>query len=413
VLPGGRFLYWLRGDKLAGIYASSFTKPSERVHLLSADTNALYAPGGEGRDYLLWLRGGTLLAQEFVANTLRLIGEPHPVADPVSQIGPFFPKMNVAVSASGQLLYSAANTSSQFTWFDRSGKRRGVVGEPGEYDTFRLSPDGSRIVTSRSRRGGSDLWFLDSERGASSRFTDAGTSAHIFPSWSPSGRTIVFSTILADHTLAFKDADGTGGERTATESPTARFPCDWSRNGRFILYTEVAPGTGIDLWILPVTPEGRLAEAAKPTPYLRTPFNERSGRFSPEANPRWVAYSSDESGRYEVYIDSFPERRHKTPISTSGGTYPAWGARGQELYFVSPDFKLMAVSLKLGPDSVEPAAPRELFVLPAVDTGYPLYEAAPDGQRFLVRATPQQQAAEPLTVIVNWPALMKKGAAAQ
>jgi hypothetical protein len=159
-----------------------------------------------------------------------------------------------------------------------------------------------------------------------------------------------------------------------------------------------------------VTPEGRPAEAAKPTPYLRTPFYEGQGRFSPETN--WVAYTSDESGRYEVYIDTFPERRRKTPISTGGGQYPAWGAGGRELYFLSPDFKLMAVSLKLEPDSVEPSAVRELFPLPAVDTGYNPYEATPDGQRFLVRATPLQQAAEPLTVIVNWPALLRKGSPA-
>jgi Tol biopolymer transport system component len=411
-------LYWVRGDKPenTGIYASSFAKPDERKQLLSADTNALYAPGGGGRDYLLWLRGGTLLAQEFDASTLKLTGDPQAVADPVSQIGVFQPKMNVAVSASGQLFYSAANTSSQFTWFDRSGKRRGVVGEPGEYNAFRLSPDGNRIVTGRSRRGGSDLWFLDVERGATSRFTDAGTNAHSYPTWSPSGRTIVFNASIPNHTsgiLAFKDADGVGGERTAIESAAVRVPTDWSPDGRYILYLEIAPGTGVDLWILPVTPEGRPAEAAKPTPYLRTPFTEMQGRFSPETNPRWVAYVSDESGRYEVYVDTFPERRHKTPMSTGGGSYPAWGAGERELYFVSPDFKLMAVSLKLGPDSVEPSVPRELFPLPAVDTGYSPYEATPDGQRFLVRATPLQQTAEPLTVIVNWPALLNKGAAAQ
>jgi hypothetical protein len=129
-------------------------------------------------------------------------------------------------------------------------------------------------------------------------------------------------------------------------------------------------------------------------------------------NPRWVAYVSDESGRNEVYVDTFPERRHKTPISTGGGLYPQWGAGGRELFYVSPDFKVMAVSLKLGTDYAEPSAPRELFPLPAVDNGHSPYEATPDGQRFLVRATPLQQAAEPLTVIVNWPALLRKGSPA-
>jgi hypothetical protein len=122
-----------------------------------------------------------------------------------------------------------------------------------------------------------------------------------------------------------------------------------------------------------------------------------------------VAYQSDESGRYEVYIDAFPQPRGKTRISTGGGTYPQWGAGGRELFYVSADFKLMAVDLKLTTDSVKPSAPRELFRLPVVDDGYSPYDAPPDGQRFLVRATPERGAAQPLTVIVNWPALLKEG----
>jgi Tol biopolymer transport system component len=248
------------------------------------------------------------------------------------------------------------------------------------------------------------------ERGAASRFTDGG--AHNYAAWSPDGTTIVFNTGLANSGLFFKDIGGAGDIKPTTESPALKLPFDWSRDGRFVLYAEVAPGTGLDLWILPVTREGRPATDVKARPYLRTPFYESHGRFSPETNLRWIAYVSDESGRYEIYIDTFPEPRHKTPISTGGGLYPAWGAGGRELYYVSPDLKLMAVSLKLGADSAEPSAPRELFPLPAVDTGFTPYDVAPDGQRFLVRATPQQQAAEPLTVIVNWPALLKKGLAA-
>ena len=157
-----------------------------------------------------------------------------------------------------------------------------------------------------------------------------------------------------------------------------------------------------------MTPEGRIAEGAKSISYLRTLFYETQGRFSPETHPHWVAYASDESGRYEVYIDTFPERRRKTPISAGGGMYPAWGASGRELYYVSPDFKLMVVGVKFGTDFVEASAPRELFRLPGVEDGYSPFEPAPDGERFLVRATPQQQAAAPLTVIVNWPARMRK-----
>ena len=148
VLPGGRFLYWVQSDKPenTGIYAASFAKPGEPVRLLPTDTNALYAPGGDGKGYLLWLRGGTLVAQEFDPSTLKLAGEPHPLADPVARIG-IMGQMNVAVSAGGLLLYSASNVFSQFTWLDRTGKPLAMVGEPGEYTSaFRLSPDGRSVA---------------------------------------------------------------------------------------------------------------------------------------------------------------------------------------------------------------------------------------------------------------------------
>jgi hypothetical protein len=157
-----------------------------------------------------------------------------------------------------------------------------------------------------------------------------------------------------------------------------------------------------------MTPEGKPAGQAKP--YLRTPFNEGWGRFSLEPNPRWMAFQSDESGRYEVYIQAFPEPRGKVQISTGGGQFPEWGPGGRELFYVSLDHKLMATSLKVGTDSVEPSGPGELFPLPIVDNGFSPYDTAADGERFLVRAVPRQQASQPLTVIVNWPALLKKGA---
>jgi Tol biopolymer transport system component len=413
VLPGGRFLYWVRADKPenTGIYASSFAKRGEPVRLLNSDTNALYAPGGDGKHYLFWLRGGTLLAQEFNIKTLKLAGEPYPIADPVAQAGVLAgPVMKAAISPT-EILYSAINTFGQFTWFDRSGKRLNVVGEPGEYGAFRLSPDGRRIVAARATRGGSGLWLLDVERGVPIPFTDAGRQLHSYPIWSPDGRTIAFVSSMAFRNLSFKDAAVAGSEQALLEFPATWVPSDWSLDGRFILYTEGAPGTGLDLWMLPMTREGKPAVDVRATPYLRTPFAETRGRFAPEKNPRWIAYQSDESGKNEVYVDTFPERRHKTRISTGGGRYPAWGPAGSELYYMSPDLKLMAVSVKLGNDIAEPSAPRELFRLPIANPDFMPFEPALDGKRFLVRATPQQAVPEPLNLIVNWTALLKRGAA--
>jgi dipeptidyl aminopeptidase/acylaminoacyl peptidase len=180
---------------------------------------------------------------------------------------------------------------------------------------------------------------------------------------------------------------------------------DWSRDGRFILYEEDnASGNRRSLWILPAA-----AGKGKPRPYLQTPFNEYMGRFSPDS--RRVAFQSDESGRYEVYVDTFPEPSGKVRISTAGGIVPQWSANGRELFYISPDFKLMSVGLKVGASSVEPSVPHALFPLPVFDAELSPYEVASDGERFLVLKPPE--AAAPLTVIVNWPALLNKTANAQ
>ena len=406
ILPDGRFLYAVQSEKpeYTGVYAASFAKPGERVRLLATDTNAVYAPGAGGKGYLLWLRGTTLFAQEFDPGALKLAGEPHAVADPVAKIV-LTGEAHVAASANGVLLYSSSNLSSQFTWLDRAGKPQGAVGDPGEYATFRLSPDGRRVAAARDAAGATDLWLLEMDRNVASRFT-SNFSLNFFPVWSPGGGTIVF-TGGASRNLFRMESSGAGKEQRLTQSPNPQNANDWSRDGLLVLFAEIAPGTQRDLWVLPMMPDGKPAPDAKPRLYLQTPFNEMWGRFSPESPPRWVAYQSDITGKYEVYIEAFPERRGRVQVSTGGGQYPQWGAGGRELFYVSPDNKLMVASLKLGANSVDPSAPRALFTLPATEIGWSPYDAAADGQRFLVRATPGQ-AGQPLTVIVNWPALLKK-----
>jgi eukaryotic-like serine/threonine-protein kinase len=408
MLPKGRLLFWSQGDKAenTGVFLTSLAKPSERTLILGTSVNALYAPGGDGRNYLLWLRGGTLLAQEFDAEAARLTGDARVVADPVASMGTMS-QMDLAVSGSGLLLYAASNPWGQFTWFDPAGKVLGTVGEPDEYNTFRLSPDGRNVAASHSRpTGGSDLWLLNVDRGLGTRFTFR-PALSAWPVWSPDGRTIVF-TSGTPRNLYRKESSGGGEDERLTESRNSQLAADWSRDARFVSYWEIAPDTGFDLWVLPVTPEGKPAGDARP--WLRTPFNERYGRFSPDG--RWLAYVSDESGRYEVYVDSFPNRRGKARISTGGGNSPEWAPDGGHLFYISPDNKMMDATLKPGGDSLEASAPRELFGLPAVDNGQLPYEVGPDGKRFLVLATPRNSV-QPLTVIVNWPALLKKAAAPQ
>jgi hypothetical protein len=203
--------------------------------------------------------------------------------------------------------------------------------------------------------------------------------------------------------------DGTGSEERVLNSERPQVPTDWSSDGRLILYNAAEKDTGSDLWTLEVTREGRPRPGAKPQPYIRAPFNQTAGRFSPDM--RWVAYQSDELGQTEVYVQSFPEPREKIRISTAGGRNPEWGAEGRELFYASLDQKLMVVALKLGPASLIPTLPRELLALPRYLPGANQYTVTPDGQRFLVPAMDDKVV--PWTVVVNWPALLKKGAAAR
>ncbi len=408
VLPGGRILFQVVGKpEQAGIYATSLANPRERVRLVATNGSGMYAAG-----YLLWLRGSTLVAQRFDPERLALSGEPSPVADPVSATG--LGGMLAAASSNGLLVHGRAG-GAQLSWVDRAGKAAGsaksTLGEPGDYLMFRVSPDGRRVAVSQG--SGRDVWMVDVERDAWSRFTFLPGSGS-FPVWSPDGRQVMFRA-GSPYNLYRKEASGAGTEQRVTESANPQVPTDWSRDGRLVLYYEIAPETQRDLWVLPVTPDGKpeagAAARAGARPYLPTRFNERDGRFSAEPSPRWVAYTSDESGRNEVYVQAFPEPRGKFQISTGGGSFPEWSADGRELYYLSAaDNQLMAADLKLGADSVTPSTPRELFAVSA-RRGFQPYTVAPDGKRFLV-LTPAG-GSQPLEVIVNWPALLKKGASGE
>jgi Tol biopolymer transport system component len=398
ILPEGKFLYYAGGTtekpETSGIFAASLAKPGERVKLLSTLNNALYAPGPDGEGYLIWRRGDMVVGQEFDPSTLKLSGDARPLATTVSS---WLGQVSVAVSGRGQMVYYPFNTLTQFTWLDRMGKAIGPVSEPSTTRGFRVSPDGRRFVASLVADHTS-LWLIDVERGLATRFT---TDNAIAPVWSPDGRTIIY-TSGAPYYLFRKQASGAESAQRVTQTPY-QFIEDWSRDGRYLLGHEGSIGSRQTLWIRPASPDD-----GKPKPYIDTTFNTNMGRFSPDSH--WIAFASDESGRPEVYIDAVPEPRGKVRISTHGGTYPAWGSSGRELFYVGADYKLMSVALKINGDSVEPSAPHELFQLPALDPGVNPYDVAPDG-RFLVPAPPQRSRAQPLIVIVNWPALLKEGAA--
>jgi Tol biopolymer transport system component/predicted Ser/Thr protein kinase len=226
ILPGGRFLYWAYSEnpENVGVYVAPLAKPDERVLLLRTESGALFAPGGDGRDYLLWLRGDTLVAQELDPATLKLRGEARAIAGSIPSMG-LSGTISVSASASGQLLYNSSGFTSQLSWFDRAGRLQVLVGEEHAYTfPFRLAPDGRRTVATLDRPGGSDLWLLDLERGGSgSRFTSA-SGLNIYPIWSPDGRTIMFTTTSVR--LFRKDSGGSSEEQRVTEGRNPQFAND-------------------------------------------------------------------------------------------------------------------------------------------------------------------------------------------
>ncbi|HTR37756.1 MAG TPA: protein kinase [Bryobacteraceae bacterium] len=393
VLPGGNVLYLVQTNQAdrGGVYAASLADPNRRVRLVNVDSNALYASG-----YLLWMRGSTLVAQPFDPIHLKLSGEPQPVADPAGRSA-ITGRMNVSASSNGLLLYSTSG-SNQLTWLDREGKPLGTLGEPNDYVMFRISPEGRRVAAAIGNPTRSDLWLLDVARNVATRFTFSH-NGHWDPVWSPDGRVLLFRT--ADGMFR-KDSSGAGDEQRVLKSTGLQLPTSWSRDGHFVLYEEGISTPPLNIWILPVTPEGEAA--GEPKRYLDNPFVNTDGQFLPEPDPRWVAYESNESGQPEVYVQAFPAPHGKFQISAGGGRFPRWGPGGREVFYVSLDDKLMAVDLKLRADSVEPSAPHELFPLPTPTINFIPYDVTADGQRFLVQAPPEQPA--PLTVIVNWPALV-------
>ena len=402
VLPGGRqFLFYAMGAS-PGLYLGSLdSRDSKRI--ASADTGAQFvAP-----DWLLYLRQGTLMAQRVDLVRGEPTGEPISVADQVAidsarTVGAF------SVSPAGSITYRTGRALvSQFTWFDRAGKVAGTIGTPDANGPWNptLSPDGGRVVAQRTMQGNVDLWLFDAGRETKLTFDAA---RDMFPVWSPDGSRIAFSKELRGVlSLYQKSSRGGGGEELLlASSGNSLSPGAWSPDGRFLMYSDRSPVTALDQWVLP------LDKKQPPTVFLNSKFEERSPQFSPP-DGRWVAYMSDETGRFEIYLRPFPGLGGQFQVSTTGGIAPRWRKDGKELYYIAPDSKLMAVSIVTTGPAPERGEPMALFrphivyggtVTPGVQQQY---DVAPDG-RFLINVTPGDAVTPPITVIQHWQAGIKK-----
>jgi len=394
-LPDGRhFLYFARSAQLenSAIYVGALDQPRAK-RIIRAETNVAYAPPG----YLLFPREGTLVAQAFDAASLALAGAPFRVAEQVERGRNN--EADFSVSETGVLAYQSGGTAkTQLVWFDRNGKQLGAPGPPGDYLWPALSPDEKRVAIGRNdaQTGTSDIWLLDLARGIPSRFT-FDPANDIYPVWSPDGSRIVSASNRdGAWNLYQKLSSGAGSEEAILKSSDSKIPNDWSLDGRFILYEQLSPNTQWDLWVLPLFGE------RQPFPFLQTKFSEQSGVFAPDA--RWIAYQSDESGSYQVYVQSFPPSGDKWQISSEGGSRPRFRRDGKELFYLAANGKLMAVEVKTNASSFEFGVPKPLFE--AHTTGY--YAVTGDGQRFLLNPPIAESTGAPITVVLNWAAEVKR-----
>jgi len=404
-LPDGRhFVYVVRGGDEAGrgLYVAALDNPTPR-RLLPDESGAVFAPSTTGRKYgyLLFIRGSVLMAQPFNAEALQLAGDVFPVA-----AGADFsfnaPQIAASASASGILAYATnLGRANQLTWLDRSGKELSRVGSIQENRHVALSPDGKTAATERTNQG---IWLYDMQRGGETHFSSPALPGYASV-WSPDGALIAFSS---GRGLYVKDASGELKEELLLENGNAKRPSDWSRDGRYLIYTETDPKGQGDIWFLqdPLNKSGD----RKQVKFQGTDAVESQGQLSPDG--RWLAYTSDESGQYEVYVRPFPSGPGRWKVSAGRGLIsgqPRWRRDGKELFFLESDLtsnRLMAVTVQSGAHGdFQAGVPQALFEfrgLGIVPQGNSfLYSPSADGQRFLAQVQPA--GAEPtVNVITNW-----------
>jgi serine/threonine protein kinase len=385
-LSGRRDLY--------SIYVGSLNSNEKRL-VMRAKGNAAYAAPG----YLLFYRDQTLFAQHFDSKKFEPSGDAVPLLTDVQ----FFPRISEAVFSANTtgLLVAQRNGdsgASQVLWFDRKGEQIGIALNPGIYGNVMLSPNGKSVGsdTTDPVSQNTDVWTYDLENRTAKRLT-FDLALDSLPVWSPDGNRIIFaSNRELKFDLYLKDANGAQEEKIIPQDGPDRFPTDWSRDGKYVLYMR-----GQDVWYLTMSD-------LRATQFLKASASVKSAGFSPDG--KWIAYSSNESGRWEIYVTSFPDAHGKWQVSNAGGNQARWRTDGKELFYLSADSKIMAVPVKTGsnfdagtPTALFQANPREMFATSELFS----YGVSNDGQKFLIN-TQLKTEMSPMSVILNWSAKLNQ-----
>lgn len=403
-LPDGRhFLFFSPAPaqpENAGVFVASLDSSAAK-RLVTTRSRAVHATPG----YLLFWREGALLAQAFDARALEVRGNPLTVANGVG-LNSLTNQGLFSVSDPGTLVFFAgAVGQSELVWVDRAGRRIGEPGPTGIFNSLSLSPDATSVVYDQAepRNRTLDLWQLNFARGVPSRLT-FHPSHDMFPLWSPDGTRIVFSSLREPPPQLYElNPNGAGTEKLLLKTNFPKAASGWSRDGRLLVYDTMHPQTGGDIWALP------LVGKPEPYPVVRTAADEHYGTPSPDG--RWLAYISNETGAYEVYVEAFPATGFRRQVSTLGGFEPQWRRDGRELFYRAPNQTLMAVDVKSNPTTVEFGPPKALFPTRMkwmeIQAGARHYAAAPDGQRFLMISATDEAQSSPITVMLNWTGALK------
>ena len=407
-LPDGRhFLFTARSGVAdhRNVYVGALDEDTRHL-VLPLDGDAHYVAQG----YLLFLDGDTLLAQSFDSDRLVLSGQPTPIASGVGRSSRGHAA--VSVSRTGTIAYAGATLrTGRLTWFDRNGNALGTVGADGEHDyaDFRLSRDEKRLAVSvvDPKLSTPDIWLFDLGRGGASRLT-FGPALNAAAVWSPQGERIVFRTNRTGLLELYqKSAVAGGNDEPLIPEDVARrlgigqsslLPTDWSSDGQHLAFAAGGPS---DIWLLTMT------DPTKPVRVVQSPGDQMHANFSPDGG--FVAYSSNESGRFDVYVQSLRPPARTWPISVNGGYEPRWRADGRELYYLTDDQKLMAVPVTSG--AVPFGVPRPLFqteVHPGVSSLRTHYVPNSDGSRFLINRRSPDSASNTITVVLNGMAGLKQ-----
>jgi DNA-binding winged helix-turn-helix (wHTH) protein/WD40 repeat protein len=418
MLPDGEHVLYVRWDARAGRYRAHVLRLSDfsaTKDLIETDSRVLYSPSmvTPGTGYLMYVRAGNLLAHPFDPRSLELTGEAAPVASRVYS----FAKTGAAdfsVSNNGAIAYQSYVSRSQLVWVDRAGHQLATIGPANiNVKSARLSPDGQRLATAiyDIERGEQDLWVFDVKTNSGRRLT-SDPAIRDAPVWSPDSRTLAFLN-QADGNPPKVHVRGLGEKDAEEAMPAADFqaPTDWSPDGRFVAFVNtgfprLANETQGDVWVFD------LARGRKPVPLLNTRFHEANPAFSPDG--KWLAFTSNESGRPEVYVQAFRSgdapsvigERHL--VSSAGAQAVRWRRDGKELFYLGFDGRVQAVPVRLSPKP-EFGAATALFTIStearAAIHSVLGFDVSADGQRFVIPVVSSLKAPS-IVVVQNWEALL-------